>query len=66
MISRNFIRRGFGIALPEFNGDDSWELPVPARLVIDAGGVIRSVEANPDYTRRPEPEATLEVLRSLA
>jgi peroxiredoxin len=60
------VYRGFGIVLPEFNGDDSWELPIPARLVIDAGGVIRNLEANPDYTRRPEPEATLEVLRSLA
>ena len=41
------------------------ELPLPARMVIDTGGVVRSIEANPDYTRRPEPEATLEVLRSL-
>ena len=28
--------------------------------------MIRSVETDPDYTRRPEPEATLEVLRGLA
>lgn len=51
--------------LPEYNGDGSWELPVPARLVVDAGGVIRSADADPDYTRRPEPEATLDVLRRL-
>ena len=52
----------FGISLPDFNGDDSWELPLPARIVVDAGGVIRSIDADPDYTRRPEPEATLQVL----
>jgi hypothetical protein len=51
--------------LPGYNGDDSWELPIPARLVIDAGSVLRSVEADVDYTRRPAPEATLEVLRRL-
>ncbi len=59
------VYRSFGLTLPDFNGDESWELPLPARMVIDAGGVVRSIEANPDYTRRPEPEATLEVLRSL-
>jgi peroxiredoxin len=47
------------------NGDPSWQLPMPARLVIDRGGTIRSVDADPDYTVRPEPEETLAVLRSL-
>ena len=60
------VYRKFGIVLPDYNGDDSWELPIPARLVIDPAGVIRSIEADPDYTRRPEPEATLAVLSSLA
>ena len=59
------IYSGFGIVLPDHNGDDSWELPLPTRLVVDGGGVIRSVAADPDYTVRPEPEASLEVLRSL-
>ena len=59
------IYRGFGIALPDFNGDDSWELPMPARIVVDREGVIRSIDADPDYTRRPEPEATLDVLEKL-
>jgi hypothetical protein len=33
--------------------------------VIDRAGVIRAVDADPDYTRRPEPAETIEVLRSL-
>lgn len=60
------VYAGFGIVLPEFNGDDSWELPLPTRLVIDVQGTIRDVEADPDYTVRPEPESTLEVLRGLS
>jgi hypothetical protein len=28
-------------------------------------GIVRSVDADPDYTRRPEPETTLEVVRDL-
>ena len=59
------IYAAFGIVLPQFNGDESWELPIAARLVIGRDGVIRSIEADADYTRRPEPEATIEVLRSL-
>ena len=53
------------IDLPGFNGDDSWTLPMPARFVIDSGNIIRYAEANPDYTRRPEVEETLSVLRTI-
>lgn len=55
----------FGIDLPKVNGDDSWTLPMPARFVIDRAGTIRAADADPDYTRRPEPAATVEVLRAL-
>jgi hypothetical protein len=33
--------------------------------VIDAGGIVRSVQADPDYTHRPEPETTVAVLREV-
>jgi peroxiredoxin len=55
----------FGIDLPKGNGDGTWRLPVPARFVIDREGIIRAVDADPDYTRRPEPARTVEVLRGL-
>jgi peroxiredoxin len=55
----------FGIDLPSGNGDGTWRLPVPARFVIDRGGIIHAVDADPDYTRRPEPSQTIEVLRRL-
>ena len=59
------IYRGFGVDLAAYHGDDSWELPVPARLVVDGASKIRGIDADPDYTRRPEVEATLSILRDL-
>jgi peroxiredoxin len=56
---------GFGNDLAVRNGDPSWRLPVPARFVIDAGGIVRSVQADPDYTHRPEPETTVDALRKV-
>jgi peroxiredoxin len=56
---------GFGNNLAIRNGDPSWRLPVPARFVIDAGGIVRSVQADPDYTHRPEPETTVDALRKV-
>lgn len=53
----------FGLDIPAHNGDDSWTLPMPARLIIDTERVIRYAEINPDYTVRPEPEETLAVLK---
>ena len=54
-----------GIDLARGNGDGTWRLPVPARFVIDGQGIIRSVDADPDYTRRPEPARTVEILAGL-
>jgi hypothetical protein len=54
-----------GVDLPRFNGDNLWRLPVPARFVLHGKGIVRAVEADPDYTTRPAVEVTLEVLRGL-
>jgi peroxiredoxin len=58
-----FLKLKLDLALR--NGESSWQLPMPARFVIDRTGVIRYAEANPDYTVRPEPEETIAVLRTL-
>ncbi|CAD0187199.1 hypothetical protein RUESEDTHA_04111 [Ruegeria sp. THAF57] len=59
------LYKGLGIDLPAFNGDESWELPMPARLVIDGTGKVVYADINPDYTLRPEPEDTLAALKAL-
>jgi peroxiredoxin len=54
-------RRAF-VNLPFTNGDESWELPIPATYVIDRDGSILYATANEDYTERPEPSDILRVL----
>jgi len=54
------------IDLPRYDGDDSWELPMPARFIIDRGGIIRYADFHPDYTIRPDPTETLAVLRAMS
>jgi peroxiredoxin len=55
----------WGLDVPASNGDDSWELPVPATYVIDSNCVARAVHADKDYTKRMEPEQILAALRNL-
>ncbi len=43
------------IDLARFNGDETWELPIPATFVVDRDGTIVYAGADPDYTVRPEP-----------
>jgi peroxiredoxin len=59
------VYKRLGVDLVKFNGDQLWRLPVPARLVIDKGGIVRAAEADPDYTTRPEVEDTVAVLRGI-
>jgi peroxiredoxin len=60
------LYRGFGIDLPGNHATETWELPLATRMVVDRDGIIRAIDADPDYTIRPEPAATLEVLRGLS
>lgn len=55
----------FNIDLEQYNGDDSWTLPLPARLIIDQEGIIRYAAVNADYTVRPEPEETMAALKNM-
>lgn len=58
------IYEQFGINIPLYNGDDSYELPIPATYVIKDGVIIYSF-VNPDYTKRAEPEEVLEAISKL-
>lgn len=66
----------FGLDIPATNGADmangadagadAWRLPMPARLVVAPDGTIVERDVNPDYSIRPEPEATLDAVRRVA
>jgi peroxiredoxin len=55
-------RRSF-TNLPFINGDESWELPIPASYILEPDSTVLYVSANEDYSERPEPAEIVERLR---
>lgn len=55
-----------GTDLPAFNGDHSWELPIPGTFVVGSDRRIMLAYADSDPSSRLEPEAILEALETLA
>jgi len=55
---QSVYRRAF-INLPLANGDESWELPIPATYITERDGTVLYSSSNPDYTQRPEPQDIL-------
>ncbi len=56
------LYRKIGYDIPEYNGDESWELPIPATYVIAQDRTIVLGFVDVDYTNRLEPE---EIVRAL-
>jgi peroxiredoxin len=46
--------------LPGYNGDQSWELPVPATYIVQPDGRISFARVDVDWRQRPEPEEICE------
>ena len=59
------IYANFGIDVPAHNGDDTFELPVPATFVIDQDGKVRYAFVNADYRQRVEPSEIVAALAQL-
>ena len=57
------IYLGFGINLEKANGNNKWQLPIPATYIVTSDGTISYAFVNPDYTKRLEPEELLEQLK---
>ncbi|NIP73978.1 MAG: AhpC/TSA family protein, partial [Gammaproteobacteria bacterium] len=55
----------WGMDLPAVNGDDSWELPIPATYVVDRNGRIQAHYVDVDYTQRMESADILSALDNL-
>jgi peroxiredoxin len=58
------LQTHFGSVLPKFNGDESWELPMPGTFVLDRQGVVKFASVDPNWMVRVEPAAILEALRA--
>ena len=56
------IYKRFGIDLVGLQGNENYELPVPATYVVDTNGIIILSYVNSDYTDRLDPEEVLKVL----
>ena len=54
-----------GINLPAQNGDESWELPLPATYLISGDGIIRDRFIQTDYVKRMEPGDILNGLQNI-
>lgn len=54
----------FGVDLAAINGDDSWELPIPATFVIGRNGRVKFAHAEADYRKRLATEAIVAALRA--
>lgn len=62
-LSKNVFRNDLALR----NGEDSYELPVPATFVIDGRGIVRFAHVNVDYmTGRVEPEEVVAALQAIA
>ena len=59
------IYRSVGNALDRFHDEPEFRLSMPARYVVDKHGIIRAADVSANYTIRPEPSDTLNVLRAL-
>lgn len=59
------IYEAWEIDIPGHNGNNSFELPIPATYIIDSNGDVRYAHIDMDYTKRLEPDIIIEQLKSL-
>ena len=59
------IYKQFGIKITEFDGNDSYEIPIPATYIVNPAGTIIHAFVNADYTKRMNPEEIITILGKL-
>lgn len=57
--------RSILVNLPFINGDESWQLPLPAIYLLDTAGRVVGAEAHADFRVRPEPAEVLAAIDAL-
>ena len=54
----------FGRAIPDYQGNDSWTLPIPATFVVGRDGRVAARFVDPDFRRRMSVEELIAALRA--
>ena len=57
--------RQVGANLPMYNGDGSWDLPMPGTFLVDQSGTVRLAYVDPDFTHRLDPSIIIARLKEL-
>jgi peroxiredoxin len=60
------VYKNFNVDLEKANGDNRFELPVPASYIIDQNGMILHSFVEEDHTKRLEPSVIIDVLKKNA
>ena len=60
------VFEGLGLDLSKVNGDERWELPVPATFIVDSNREIVFASTEPDYRTRAEPADVVAALDHMA
>jgi peroxiredoxin len=60
------IYKGFDTDLERFNGESSWQLPLPCRMIVNQEGLVKNIELSTDHNERPEPTDTVKLLQALS
>ncbi|KAI1749577.1 AhpC-TSA-domain-containing protein [Xylaria castorea] len=59
------LHKSLGIDLNARNGDATWEVPIPATLLVTKDGIVRNTAIEPDYKIRLDPEQALKWIDAL-
>lgn len=54
-----------GVSLPRYNGDESFELPIPGTFVVNQDGKIHYAFVDADFTERLDPVEIVTILRKI-
>lgn len=55
-----------GIPIGEVTGTGTWELPMPAAVVVDRTGTVRFADVSPDWLVRTEPGDIIAAVRDIS
>lgn len=62
---KDVYRSIFKLDIQAVNEASNWQLPIPARFILDGNGVIHDASADPDYRYRPEPSDVFDIVQTV-